>query len=41
MEKTCSNTTKINFVNKEVVKANFIELYLRYLNDLIDGKIRF
>lgn len=26
-------------VNKEVDKANFIELYLRYLNDLINGKI--
>lgn len=26
-------------VNKEVQKANFIELYLRYLNDLINGKI--
>lgn len=26
-------------VNKEIQKANFIELYLRYLNDLINGKI--
>lgn len=26
-------------VNKDIQKANFIELYLRYLNDLINGKI--
>lgn len=26
-------------VNKDIQKANFIELYLRYLNDLINGKM--
>jgi len=26
-------------INKNIDKANFIELYLRYLNDLINGKM--